>query len=192
MKKSPDDIKIGFLHDRIKETLKDLLPMFKNCSGHLPNLEDFPVNSPKSDPHLPQHDNLQTPESISESVVKSTVSQVLLPPSLVISDYLEEADQAVSKKRSMKVFKCSLCGFNSNFKSVTVAHIRECWKRTLPQQVLGLVEGDQLDHPSTNWVSSDGDEETNVGSGSSEDQYFIEKLDDEGYFWNYKNSRVFN
>ena len=98
--------KVAFLHNLVKEALRDLMPQFTNCSGIMPDLSDFPVNTP--------------------ALSSIPLSGRSFAPSLLAKELLVVKKLHASKNGSSKMFSCKLCSFESPLKSVALAHIKVC------------------------------------------------------------------
>ena len=159
--------KVEYLHMKVKEALKDLLPMFRDCEGVLPDLIDYPVKQPSSSEENEQPHSMNS-QSMSSSLPEDSSSEVKTPTKDCLDQYMYVSEKPLSSTRYYKSFGCSLCDFESGSKTVVVAHIRECWKR---KNMCPDVP-DDMDNMNVNSENCETD-------------------DQDDYFWTYKNAEFF-
>ena len=187
LKSGTNKAKIEFLHGKVEEALRDLLPMFRKCSGKLPDMEDFPVkpkNNPSTDPGVVKRkESLNVSDVIPRALVDLTASNVVNIPSLNTADYLNQHEKSVSLRRTVQMYSCSMCGFESNLRSIVIAHIQECWKRETLLPILSAVSAKVTsDDPPAVEPCSENESLEDVNADVDKNE---EKLK-EDYFWNYK------
>jgi hypothetical protein len=188
IKHATNKAKVEFLHAKVEEALRDLLPMFRKCTGILPYMEDFPVKQDVKSSSGPSDsiETLMVSCVIPASLVEATASKIIIPPPFNVEDYLTLINQEVSSRRSVKMYKCSLCEFVSSLKTVTVAHIRECWKR---KTVLPLIDALSEIHDPPDTTSTSETERNDATEGEVEEVNGME--DKKDYYWNYKNGEFY-
>ena len=156
--------KAAYLNNLTKEALQDLLPVFKDCTGVMPDMTDFPMQ------HVieKQRQQFEQNKSLSDIGVSNTEFQVKDTNACInVIDYLVESVEWSSSSKSRKVFKCSLCNYQNHLKSVVKGHIKRCWLQ------LSLNGGiSNMNETST--------QETDMFSSDEED-----------FYWNYKNGEFF-
>ena len=188
IKHATNTAKVEFLHAKVEEALRDLLPMFNKCTGIAPDMEDFPVKQELRSSSGPNEatETMMMSAVIPESLVEATASKIIIPPPFSVEDYLTLENQEVSSRRSVKMYKCSLCGFVSSLKTVTVAHIRECWRR---KTVLPLIDALSETHDPSDTISRS---ETERNDATEEEDEEVNGMEDkEDYYWNYKNGEFY-
>ena len=169
LKTGSENAKKEYLHDKVRGALKDLLPMFRDCTGVMPDMKDFPVRAKENVmPDTLVRQTLEEAKEISNEDITSTVSQLVVPKVLNLPDHMETEQRPVSSNRLCTFYKCTLCGFESRLESVIKAHIPGCWKKISNEEV----KEKYLKPGETDSVSDDSS-----SSGEEEDSDF---------FWNYK------
>ena len=127
-----------FVHQRVIEALRDLLPFFRDCCYEDPQLTDHPLQDGRRAKFHPEQDSpsdgtdMEQPMEITDDVVEATfqqLQQTLQDQDLVMPN-LEEVSLQLSGSRTRIVFQCNLCKFQSKFKTVCVTHIENCLAST--------------------------------------------------------------
>ena len=193
LKNATDEKKKLFLHEKVEEVLKDLLPFFRSCSSSDPQLVDHPLQEGRRARYQPirivaEETALEEPMLIGEDVLEKTVNH--LQHSLercldeVVSN-IEEVTVKVTSSRFSKVFRCKLCSFESKYRTVCLAHVKCC------QVESSLAAPDLHVDENTNASNSSSNIEACTSSHIAlpETNNECEVTDD--MYWNYKCSEFF-
>ena len=188
LKSATYEQKEAFLHSKVDEVLRDLLPFFRLCSSEDPQLEDHPLQEGRRAKFQTTVESTRTDTCmeqtlpISDNVVEMTLQQV--QTSLQGQDLVEQNTEKITinltGSRSRVVFCCKICSFDSRFKTVCVTHVQSC--------LLHKTNTGNLDHLEANPVILDPGMGT--GSPALAEEPEEKKIDNDGYF-NYKNSEFF-
>ena len=128
--------KIAYVHSLVAEALKDLLPLFRDCSLEDPLLEDHPLQdgrrmestssfSEQESRTSPARSSMGPPTSVHTDVINQTVEQV---HQFNAEEYIEKIHVSMSSKRSSKMFLCGLCSnFQHKLSTVVKAHVSTCY-----------------------------------------------------------------
>ena len=124
-----------FVHDKVEEALKDLLPFFRSCSRSDLHLDDHPLQDGRRAKFQPSREAarqeetvMEEPMQISEGILDMTIIQLqnsLEDAAKEVSN-IEEVTVQISGSRSATVFRCKLCNFQCKYKTVCLAHIGGC------------------------------------------------------------------
>ena len=185
IKKSSPLQKEEFVHQKVEEALRDLIPYFRTCSYEDPQLTDHPLQDGRRAKFQPVVDSarktssMEHPMEIGDDIVQATFQQLqqTLQNQDLVTHNLEEVFLKLSGSRTRKVFRCKLCEFESKFRTVCVSHIENCLSSTelpAPEDVSVVVELERD-------VSSPTDKEP-----EEKDDEIIDDM-----FWNYKCSEFF-
>ena len=150
--------KAAYLNNLTKDALQDLLSLFEDCTGVMPDMTDFPMQ------HIyeKQRQVFEQMESGADSLVLNNESQAVVNASTFnVLDYLIEDVEVLQSSKSRKVFECSLCNFQNHLKSVVKCHIKKCWTKL-----------SQCSMNNEHIEENDSSQETAA---------------DEDFYWNYKN-----
>ena len=185
-----------FLHEKVEEVLKDLLPFFRSCSSSDPHLVDHPLQEGRRARYQPirivaEETALEEPMLIGEDVLEKTVNhqQHALDQrcSKEVNIEIEEITVKVSSSRYSKVFRCKLCSFESKYRTVCLAHVKCCPVTAQESPLAAPVEVEE-DGNSSNFSS-------NLAASPSSNQALSEIDDDsevaDDMYWNYKCSEFF-
>ena len=135
LKTATVDKKELFIHEKVEEVLRDLLPFFRSCSSSDPHLIDHPLQEGRrskyrTSSNVTRKETLMAdPTQISEDVLEKTVQQLqnsLDQQSVNNNIEVEVVTVKMSGSRSSTVFRCPLCSFESKYKTVCHAHITRC------------------------------------------------------------------
>ena len=161
IKSASKERKCLYLHSMVQETLKEILPEFRECTGTLPDMTDYPVRK-KTVNDTEQNSNSNSAGTLaSESAV--TIAENNSPP-LHVSVATEGVEREIDKGTG-KLYVCHICEYTTTLKTVMNAHVRVC-----------SVE-------SSEGLTSDSIMEVDTARTGSND------LTD--YFWNYKSGEFY-
>ena len=181
-----NDKKEAFIHSKVAEALKDLLPYFKNCSCEDPHLKDHPLQEGRRSkyqvPRAPViQETMQTPALIDEDAIHVTINQLenSLPEVDLVNMNVEKISVALSATRSTTAFVCKICSFQSRFQTVCITHVKKC----LGSQSSDIIEEPCREDPPQllfpNSIMDAADPEINDDDSKGD------------AFWNYKNAEFF-
>ena len=178
LKTGSENAKKEYLHQKVRGALKDLLPMFRDCTGVMPDMKDFPVRAKqKVLPNTLVRQTLEAAKEVSNEDITSTVSQLVVPKVLNLADHMETGQRPVSSNRLCTYYKCTLCGFESRLESVIKAHIPGCWKKISNEE-------EKENYHISGETESVGDESSNENNAEAAEQ-------ESDFFWNYKCSEFY-
>ena len=145
LRTAPASKKEAYLHEKVQEALRDLLPQFRECTGVLPNMDNFPFQ-----------------EQSSSTATKLSSGSEYTDDRLLIHDpakYIHDQEKQIRNKKKNEFYVCKLCGFESKLKSVSIAHLQECCKAhtslTISQQRRGIVDSDDVNQGSASKTEND-------------------------------------
>ena len=196
---TPDLIKTGtskqkqaFIHSKVEETLRDLLPFFRKCSLEDPLLDDHPLQEGRRSKYqtvreVTRKTSMEPPALINEDIVSITMHQVQnsLPGEDPVEQNVEKISVHLSGTRSTTVFSCKICSFSSKFKAVCLAHVGNCLGPQKSSSVMALSSPGQ---------GLDSSDDPNTSYRSNPDLTGPEEKKDESkedFFFNYKNAEFF-
>ena len=183
-----------FIHEKVEETLRDLLPFFRSCSSNDPHLIDHPLQEGRrakyqaSSTIARKETLLSEPMQIGEDILEKTVQQLqhsLDQQSVKNNIEMEEITVKMSGSRSTTVFRCPLCSFESKYKTVCHAHITRCSaldEKASEASNATTVQVDDVDATAIPVTA------TSTDSVTPENKEY-EVVDD--MYWNYKCSEFF-
>ena len=190
IKKSSPAEKEEFVHKKVNEALRDLIPFFRGCCYEDPQLTDHPLQDGRRAKLQPEHESLKNridmeqPLEIGHDIVEATfqrLQQTLRDQDLVMKN-LEELSLQLSGSRKRIVFQCKLCKFQSKFKTICVTHIENC-----------LVSASELPVSENTTPCTDleicDDTDSHGPPGEVPEEKEDEIIDDK--YWNYKCSEFF-
>ena len=196
---TPDLVKTGtskqkeaFVHSKVEEALRDLLPFFRKCSLEDPLLDDHPLQEGRRSKYQAVREasrktSMEPPALINEDVVNITMNQVQnsLPGEDLIEQNVEKISVNLSGTRSTTVFSCKICSFSSKFKAVCLTHVGNCLDPQKSSSVMALSSPGQ---------GLDSSDDPNTSYRSNPDLTGPEEKKDESkedFFFNYKNAEFF-
>ena len=185
LKSASPERKEKFLHDKVEEALRDLIPYFRNCSSSDPHLQDHPLQEGRRDRCSSSRDaprketSLDPPLLIDGDVVERTVQQLqqVEAPDAIEAN-MEEVSVNLSATRSSRVYRCMLCDFRCRFRTVCLSHVEGC---LLAQQKSYESPEDNHDESIGQGLSSSSSETL-----SKDPENVVDAIDDD-MFWNYKS-----
>ena len=187
LRSASDEVKKAYLHTKVQEVLRDLLPQFRNSSFEDPQLLDHPLEGGRRPKYQPARENtrketmLEPPTQIGQEVLERTVEQVQnsLPGSDVVEQNMEELSVVLSGNRSTDVFRCKICAYQSRYRLVCLTHVGRCLvlDQQSSRQPDDLAEASFNPQTSSSHPALEEPEEEN------------DKIDDA--FYNYKNAEFF-
>ena len=138
LKSACPEKKETFLHEKVKETLKDLLPYFRSCDLSNSDMDDHPLQGGRRDKSQRAQDpsfdttttiimeppvliDIDTAEQTSQNVHHATDAAA------AVAANMEELSVSLSGTRAKKLFRCKICDFRSRFKTVCLTHIETCF-----------------------------------------------------------------
>ena len=195
LKSASPEKKEAFVHEKVEETLRELLPYFRSCGNSNPDLVDHPLQGGRRDKSQPAQESMFTtsmepPMMIGDNIARMTAQKVHDGPdaTAAVAANLEEISVSVSGTRARKIFRCKICNFQSRFRTVCASHIETCFPSELcdPEPVLSSTDGTFStigSPPSTAFPeTNEYDIDTNENDRDAE-------TDD--LFWNYKSCEFF-
>ena len=187
MKAATNDKKEEFIHSKVTDALKDLLPFFRNCSSADPQLEDHPLQEGRRSkyqvprPPPPQtREIMEKPALIDQEAINITMEQLTnsLPDIDIVNMNVEKVSVSLSGTRSTAVFVCKICSFQSRFRTVCVTHVRQCVAHNAPSS------------PDTVARQEEPDVQLNRPMSPAAPEKNQDELEGDA-FWNYKNAEFF-
>ena len=200
LKSASPEKKEAFLHEKVEETLRDLLPFFRASSVSDPRLDDHPLQQGRrakfqsGQDTVQQATSMEPPMVIGEDVIELTAQklQETLNHNIVdIESNMEVITVHLSGTRSKPVFRCKLCDFQCRFRTVCLAHLESCL--CLPRQDGGSDPDpvdDSLGPASSNSSSNSNSNSSNNSSTSTPSEDPAEEINND-MFWNYKTCEFF-
>ena len=185
-----------FLHEKVEEVLKDLLPFFRSSSSSDPHLVDHPLQEGRRAKYQPSRNvaketALEEPMHIGEDVLEKTVNHLQHSLDQCLDDVdtkIEEITVKVSSSRFSKVFRCKLCSFQSKYKTVCLAHVK-CCPVTAEEPSLAAPAYQVDEDVNASISSSDLAARADSHLDLPENENEHEVTDD--MYWNYKCSEFF-
>ena len=185
MKSATNDQKEIFVHTKVEEALRDLLPFFRSCRNEDPQLDDHPLQEGRrakfqtARVSTRKEPTLEHPTLINDTVIENTIQQLQnsLPDQDLVEQNMEKISHNLSGTRSTVLYSCKICSFQSKYKTVCIAHVGVC---------LDLHRTEVSDLERTSPVSSTDESSPAVADPD-------ENIDDikGDTFFNYKNSEFF-
>ena len=120
------DRKIEYLHSMVADTLRDLIPYFKECSGVVPHMKDFPFITHSREGTISAQSN-STEDT-------SSLATANLTPQDLMSTGQQDGNE------SGKIFVCYSCQFITSLQTIMNAHVRECAKNIVVSPSDALTE----------------------------------------------------
>ena len=199
LRKASFEKKEDFLHQKVVEVLRDLLPFFKPCSYSDPHLEDHPLQEGKRPSReIPRKETIMEQALlIGQEVVDITIGQLQqpFPDPESVGQNMEEKSVILSGSRSRVVFRCKLCGSEFRFRTACLAHVELCLVDQLQASQGEQVESHNLPDASTGSPSREVPEETENELNEETENEINEETENEtnedDMFWNYKSSEFF-
>ena len=184
MKSASYDDKEAFVHGKVEETLRDLIPYFRGCHFEDPKLDDHPLQDGRRAKHkketLRKESFMDQLKLISEDTANQTVQQIHTSPhnEELIELNMETISLSLSGTRSKLMYKCKLCSFQSRYKTVSITHIETCidYKRNT---ISG--SSDNLDNSTASSPNTD----------DTENNKEVITNDDDDMYWNYKSCEFY-
>ena len=198
LKSASPEQKEAYLHEKVEETLRELLPFFRACSVNDPSLDDHPLQKGRRARFQPPQDTLRQATSLDpltvlgDDVIELTAQQLQesLDDKIVdVESNMEEISVNLSGSRSKSVFRCKLCDFQCRFRTVCLAHIESC----LPRHKAGSGPDSVVNSPDQVSSSSSGNNSSSNHSASNSSnppEGPAENINDD-MFWNYKTCEFF-
>ena len=186
LKTASNDNKETFIHGKVIDTLKDLLPYFRNCSSADPQLDDHPLQEGRRSKyqvsrHPPTQEIMEQPALIDQAAINITIEQLAssLPEEDIVNMNMEKVSVTLSGTRSTTVFQCKICSFQSKYRTVCITHVGQCLTRQANITDTDTATSQEEPEVQLNTSSLPAVPETN-GDESKGDA-----------FWNYKNAEFF-
>ena len=140
MKTASFDEKEAFVHEYVEAALRDLIPFFRESSREDPQLIDHPLQEGRRVKYQRQKEysrresTMMEPDVIVPETVDQTVGQVQVPTPCndeeLLDMYMQKMSLSISGSRSKILYKCSICLFESRFRTVCITHIKTCLPHT--------------------------------------------------------------
>ena len=174
MRKANASKKKQYLHDLVADTLRDLLPYFKECSVSDDMLPDFPLAAGRKVAQTSE-DSIEDEVGVSSSYPKFEPEADSIDESNVKRSVAQQTE-ALLISGPGNSYKCSICKFESKLKSICIAHIDSCSSSVSQCAASSSLAGSV--HSSDAHIKDDSYEEESVN------------IEDDMY-WNYKCSEFF-
>ena len=178
LKTASKERKVEYLHEKVKEALKDLLPMFSECTGILPDLKDFPVRKVgcTEKPTETSQNLTGSSQTPSGSQNYKRKPQAVTSSTFCVEEHMCTVARKISSSRISKIYHCNTCNYENSMRSVVVAHVQECCRKNVSSSY--IEQRVVLDSPQT---PSSKKERSSTNS----------KVSQADFFWNYKCGEFF-
>ena len=151
LRSASDEVKKAYLHTKVQEVLRDLLPQFRNSSFEDPRLLDHPLEGGRRPKYQPARENtrketmLEPPTQIGQEVLERTVEQVQnsLPGSDVVEQNMEELSVVLSGTRS-----------TASASILRPASVIKLWKNLRKKMIRLMMLSITTKIPSSFWTQS--------------------------------------
>ena len=187
LKAAKHDDKEAFVHNLVEKALRDLIPYFRESSSEDPQLVDHPLQEGRrakyQDERQPTREttDLEELSVIVPEVVDQTIEQLVATTpdneEELLEAYMQKLSLNLSGTRSKAMFKCSLCSFETRYRTVCLNHIKTC----LPENTDSRPASGSCAEEDETTVNETGE---NIVKSQEETQ-----LND--MYWNYKNCEFF-